>query len=104
MNTYKPNRHRVRADTLLFVEYKNVLHLRTYVLYHSLSAVSTTSRHLFIIFWSSRLALYRASPSTEPDVRLSRIRLPAKFILQQLSFIDFHIYSRLRQWQAFSIS
>ena len=50
MNTYKPNRHRVRADTLLFVEYKNVLHLRTYVLYHSLSAVSTTSRHLFIIF------------------------------------------------------
>ena len=50
MNAYKPNRHRVRADTLLFVEYKNVLHLRTYVLYHSLSAVSTTSRHLFIIF------------------------------------------------------
>ena len=50
MNTYKPNRHRVRADTLLFVEYKNVLHLRTYILYHSLSAVSTTSRHLFIIF------------------------------------------------------
>ena len=103
MNTYKPNRHRVRADTLLFVEYKNVLHLRTYVLYHSLSAVSTTSRHLFIIFQkrSSRLALYRASPSTEPDVRLSRIRLPAKFILQQLSFIDFHIYSRLRQWAGF---
>ena len=50
---------------------------------------------------SSRLALYRVSPSTEPDVQLSRIRLLAKFIVQQLSFIDFHIYSRLRKWVGF---
>ena len=55
MNAYKPNRHRVRADTLLFVEYGNdatetsfvVLHLRTYVLYHSPTAVSTFSRPFF---------------------------------------------------------
>lgn len=32
--------------------------------------------------WSSRLALYRVSPSTEPDVRLSHIRLLAMFIVQ----------------------
>ena len=58
MNTYKPNRHRVRADTLLFVEYGNdatetsfvVLHLRTYVLYHSPTAVSTLSRPFFTFF------------------------------------------------------
>ena len=51
--------------------------------------------------WSSRLALYRASPSAEPDMWLSRIQLPAKLIVQQLSFIDFHIYSRLRKWAGF---
>ena len=45
---------------------------------------------------SSRLTPYRASPSTDPDVRLSRIRLLAKLIIQQLS-IDTDIDSRFGQ-------
>ena len=47
---------------------------------------------------SSRLALYRASPSTEPDVRLFRIRLFAKLIVQLLSSVNVHIDARARKW------
>ncbi len=50
--------------------------------------------------WSSRYAPYRAYPSQNPDVRLSRIRLFAKLIVH-LSCIYTDIYLRQRQWIQF---
>ena len=41
-------------------------------------------RDEYHLYRSSRLTPYGVGPSTEPDVRLFRIRLLAKLIVQQL--------------------